>query len=276
MPRWRGREGSRRLRKIFSINMNIFEDRRRSFPIWRDIDTTRAWLPARNTWMTLIAIWPAPQASLTRGRENSQDPLIGQHISVDSADIILLETVPENFALAARKLLEQVESSLPDQLKCAPIPGRIRFADNLPAPSGAHLDGHGQAALIPAEWSMVFCDSYVRQAAKKAAEEKRPIVERRPPGSRGAARGSSLAVALGRGPHRTRPTVGVPELVWFPFSHPCGAMCGQEAVSAPRLLIPTRPRSSGGRPEERDRRPAGNFLKLLRVEFSQWPRSSGG
>ena len=52
---------------------------------------------------------------------NSQDPLVGQHISVDSADIILLEAVPENFALAARKLLEQVESSLPDPLKRAPI-----------------------------------------------------------------------------------------------------------------------------------------------------------
>jgi len=62
-------------------------------------------------------------------------------------------------------------------LKCAPITGRIRFADNLPAPSGVHLDGHGQAALIPAEWSMVFCDSYVYHVVKKAAEEKRSIVE---------------------------------------------------------------------------------------------------
>jgi hypothetical protein len=88
-----------------------------------------------------------------------------------------LEAVPKNFALAARKLLEQVESSLPDQLKCAPITGLIRFADNLPAPSGVHLDGHGQAALIPGEWSMVFCDSYVSQVVKKAAEEKRSIVE---------------------------------------------------------------------------------------------------
>ncbi len=88
-----------------------------------------------------------------------------------------METVPENFALAARKLLDQVELSLPDRLQCAPITGRIRFADNLPAPSGVHLDGHGQAALIPAEWSMVFCDSYVYHVVKKAAEEKRSIVE---------------------------------------------------------------------------------------------------
>jgi len=108
---------------------------------------------------------------------NSQDPLVGQHISVDSADLILLESVQEDFAAPARKLLEQVESSLPDELKCAPVPGLIRFADNLPAPSSARLDGHGQAALIPAEWSMVFCDSYVRQAVKKAAEEARSIVE---------------------------------------------------------------------------------------------------
>ncbi|MGA3335495.1 MAG: hypothetical protein ABSC62_15180 [Terracidiphilus sp.] len=118
----------------------------------------------------------AASIAFARAR-NSQDPLVGQQISVDSADIILLETVPGNFALAARKLLGQVELSLPDRLKCAPITGRIRFADNLPAPSGVHLDGHGQAALIPAEWSMVFCDSYVYHVVKKAAEEKRSIVE---------------------------------------------------------------------------------------------------
>ncbi len=117
-------------------------------------------------------------ASIAYARaRNSQDPLVGEHISVGSADIILLETVPGNFALAARKLLEQVESSSPDRLKCAPIPGRIRFADNLPAPSGVQLDGQRQAALMPAEWSMVFCDSYVRQVVKKAAEEKRSIAE---------------------------------------------------------------------------------------------------
>jgi hypothetical protein len=62
-------------------------------------------------------------------------------------------------------------------LQRAPIPGPIRFADNLPAPSRLHLDGHEQITLIPAEWSMVFCDSYVRQAARKAAEEKRSIAE---------------------------------------------------------------------------------------------------
>jgi hypothetical protein len=108
---------------------------------------------------------------------NTQDPLVGQNIKIDSADIILLEAVPDNFALVAMKLLEQLESSLPDPLKRAPMSGRIRFADNLPAPSGAYLDGHGQAALIPAEWSMVFCDSYVRHVAKKAAEEKPSIAE---------------------------------------------------------------------------------------------------
>jgi hypothetical protein len=120
----------------------------------------------------------ARAASIAYARaRNSQDTLIGQRISADSGEIMLLETVPENFAVATQKLLEQVESSLPDQLRCSPVTGRIRFADNLPAPSGVHLDGDGQAALIPAEWSMVFCDSYVRQVVKKAAEEKPSIAE---------------------------------------------------------------------------------------------------
>jgi hypothetical protein len=120
----------------------------------------------------------ARAASIAYARaRSSQDPLIGERINADSGEIILLETVPESFAVAAQKLLEQVESSLPDQLRCSPVTGRIRFADNLPAPSGVHLDGHGQAALIPAEWSMVFCDSYVRQVAKRAAEEKPSIAE---------------------------------------------------------------------------------------------------
>ena len=120
----------------------------------------------------------ARAASIAYARaRNPQDPLIGQQISVDSADIILLETVPENFAAPARKLLEQVESSLPGQLRCAPIPERMRFTDNLPASSSAYLDGRGQTALIPAEWSTVFCDSYAGHVVKKAAEEKRSIVE---------------------------------------------------------------------------------------------------
>jgi hypothetical protein len=120
----------------------------------------------------------ARTASIAYARaRNFQDPMVGQPISVDSTDIVLLETVPEDFALAARKLLEQVESSLPNQMKCAPITWRIRFADNLPAPSGVRLDGHGQAILIPAEWSMVFCDSYVRHVVKKAAKKKRSIAD---------------------------------------------------------------------------------------------------
>jgi hypothetical protein len=119
----------------------------------------------------------ARAASIAYARaRNPQDPLVGQHISADGADVILLETVPENFARAARKLLEEVKSSLSDELKWALNTGRIRYADNLPAPSGVHVNGHGQAALIPAEWSIVFCDSYVRQV-KKAAEEKRSIAE---------------------------------------------------------------------------------------------------
>lgn len=118
----------------------------------------------------------AASVAYARAR-NSRDPLVGQHISADGADIILLETVPEDYAVAARKLLEQVESSLPEQLRGSPVPGLVRFADNLPAPSGVELDGHGQAVLIPAEWSMVFCDSYLRQVLRKAAEEKPFIAE---------------------------------------------------------------------------------------------------
>ena len=120
----------------------------------------------------------ARAASIAYARaRNPKDPLIGQSISVDSAEIIVLETVPENFREAARKLLEEVKSSLPGELQCAPIPERIRFADNLPAPCGVHLDGHGQVALIPGEWSMVFCDAYASHAAKKAAEDAQPIAE---------------------------------------------------------------------------------------------------
>jgi hypothetical protein len=120
----------------------------------------------------------ARAASIAYARaRNSQDPLIGHRISADSGEIILLETVPEKFQVAARKLLGPAESPLPDQVRCSPITGRIRFADNLPAPSGLHLDCHGQVALIPAEWSMVFSDSYVRQVVKKAAEQNRSIAE---------------------------------------------------------------------------------------------------
>jgi hypothetical protein len=120
----------------------------------------------------------ARAASIAYARaRDSQDLLVGQPISADGADIILLETVPENFSAAARKLLEQVESSLPGHLECALDTGRIRFADNLAAPVGVHLDGHGQAVLIPAEWSMILCESYVGQIVKKAAEEQRPIAE---------------------------------------------------------------------------------------------------
>lgn len=117
-------------------------------------------------------------ASIAYARaRNSQDPLIGQHISAEGADIILLETVPEDYAVAAQRLFEQVQPCLSDQLRCSPIPTQIRFADNLPVPSSVQLLGHGQALLIPAQWSMVFCDSYARQVVKKAAEENRLIPE---------------------------------------------------------------------------------------------------
>ncbi len=120
----------------------------------------------------------ARAASIAYARaRNSQDKAIGEQISTDSAEVVLLEPVPESFVAPARKLLKQAASSSADASKIASFSGPIRFADNLAAPSSMHLDGHGQAALIPAEWSMVFCDSYVSHVAQKAAEGKRSIRE---------------------------------------------------------------------------------------------------
>ncbi len=118
----------------------------------------------------------AASSAYARAR-NSQDPLVGQQLSADGTDIILLETVPEDFAAAVGRLLKEVKSSWPGQLKHIPNTAQIRFADNISVPSGVRNDGQRQTTLIPAEWSMVFCDSYIRQVAKKGAGEKRPIVE---------------------------------------------------------------------------------------------------
>ena len=116
----------------------------------------------------------AASVAYARAR-NSKDALIGQKISVDSVELILLEMLPESIAGAARRLLLEAESSLPGELKRAPIPGTIRFADNLAAPRVVDIDSEGQVALIPGEWSMVFCDSYYGRVVKRAAEEKRVI-----------------------------------------------------------------------------------------------------
>jgi hypothetical protein len=57
-------------------------------------------------------------ASIAYARaRNSEDPLIGQRISAEGADIILLEPVPEDYVAAARKLFEQVRSCFCDQLR---------------------------------------------------------------------------------------------------------------------------------------------------------------
>ncbi len=108
---------------------------------------------------------------------NPQDSAIGQQISIDSTDVIVLESVPENFQVAAEKLLDHIAPLLPDHLKRPQIARQIRFADNLPAPFCTHLDGLGQVVLIPAEWSMVFCDSYISRVVKKAAKLKKRIAE---------------------------------------------------------------------------------------------------
>src|ERR1700739_3507862 len=68
----------------------------------------------------------ARAASIAYARaRNPHDPLVGQHIGTNHANIILLETVPENYVVAAGKLVEQVESSLLDQLGCSLVAGRI-------------------------------------------------------------------------------------------------------------------------------------------------------
>ena len=85
----------------------------------------------------------AASVAYARAR-NSKDALIGQKISVDSVELILLEMLPESIAGAARRLLLEAESSLPGELKRAPIPGTIRFADNLAAPRGVDIDGQGK------------------------------------------------------------------------------------------------------------------------------------
>jgi len=105
---------------------------------------------------------------------NSQDPLVGRQISGDGADLILLETVPEGFAAAAGKLLEQSGFALLDNLEGPQLARRVRFADNLPASSGVYLKDFSEA-LVPAEWSMVFSESYIRQVAIKTEEERRLI-----------------------------------------------------------------------------------------------------
>jgi hypothetical protein len=106
---------------------------------------------------------------------NPDDPLIGQKIELDGSEMILLEPAPERFADAARKLLKE---AAPKLSKRDSISAPIRFADNLAAPAVANLDGHGQTILIPAEWSMVFCDSYAAHVAKRSAQEKKRIAEK--------------------------------------------------------------------------------------------------
>ena len=116
----------------------------------------------------------ARAASIVYARSRyPSDPLIGKQISPDGAAIILLEGVSEEFAIPARWLLEHATSAFSDLLPCGSTPTQTRFADNLAAPAFAHIDGHGEAVLIPGEWSTVFSDSYLRQAAKQAAEENR-------------------------------------------------------------------------------------------------------
>jgi hypothetical protein len=120
----------------------------------------------------------ARSASIAYARARSpRDTLVGQQISLDGVDIVLLETVPEDFQVAARKFLREVKSKLHDELKHAQIAGQIRFADNLSAPSAADLDGDGRTTLIPAEWSMVFSDSYAGQVARRPTRDKQPVRE---------------------------------------------------------------------------------------------------
>jgi len=104
----------------------------------------------------------------------ADDPLVGQSVSVDGTDIILLEQVPQEFRAPAQELFEEIKA---DPLGRAAIYSSARFADNLAAPLCADLDGRDETVLIPAEWSTVFCDSYARQLVKAAEEENRPLAE---------------------------------------------------------------------------------------------------
>jgi hypothetical protein len=114
--------------------------------------------------------------SITYARaRNSLDPTVGQQVNVDAASIILLEAVSESLASAACRLLAKVDSSLSHRLQPGSIPLPIRFADNLSAPRIVSLDGENEAVLIPAEWSMVFCDSYVSRVVRTAAKSKPSI-----------------------------------------------------------------------------------------------------
>ena len=107
----------------------------------------------------------------------SHDPYVGQPIAIDGTEILLLEEIPEEYAVAARRPLASVASSVPGPSGKHPAAGTIRFADNLAEPAGVLFDGNQPSALIPAEWSMIFCDSYVQRARKKAAEENQPVAE---------------------------------------------------------------------------------------------------
>jgi hypothetical protein len=111
--------------------------------------------------------------SISYARARSfEDPLVGRQISIDATDVILLETVPEDFALAARRLLVQASRS-PGPLTRVPITAPLRFADNLASPRSVRLDGDGQTILIPAEWSTVFCDFYAGRVARQAVKRRR-------------------------------------------------------------------------------------------------------
>jgi hypothetical protein len=167
---------------------SLEEDLMYQYENFRGSETELSYLARYRYYARLAPSWPrlddidrdlARALSIIYARaRNSRDSLIGQQISVDGAEIILLETVPERFRIEAGKLLKLVEPSLPDPLKSVLMVGPMRFADNLAAPAGMHVESDAQTVLIPAEWSMVFCDSYVSRVVKKAAKQKRPIVEK--------------------------------------------------------------------------------------------------
>jgi hypothetical protein len=109
---------------------------------------------------------------------NPLDALVGQQISSDTSDVVLLEAVPDDFTAAATKLLAQSRVPLPNLTKEHSTAKRIRFADHLSAPSRVQLQDGGDAVLLPAEWSMVFSGSYIRQVSVMAAEEKQHFVQK--------------------------------------------------------------------------------------------------
>lgn len=110
---------------------------------------------------------------------NPLDPVVGQQISDDTSNFVLLEAVPEDFTVAAGKLLKQKVVSLPNQLHGPSFAALACFADYVAALSAVRLQDSRCAVLIPAEWSMVFWHFLHPSSHENGREKKNGILCRR-------------------------------------------------------------------------------------------------